>query len=1061
MAEPARKIYDEDNSQPAAGPDLKALEGGGETSEPHRGHLQAVDPEKSSDSKDLDKAEKEAANEPETSSQHENPVGGGYSKSGGAKKSLRQRLSGRRKRTLIAGGIAAILIAVFIAAFSFLFLPLKILHIVNNLQSRFYGTAENAMDKEVDKLLSRYVAKKIRLGGCTGSRIDHTCNPFNAGDSLVTRLYRGWSNGRLEDRLWDKHGIRVKINRPGGAGGVANYELQLKNQSIGIGLRDNFINGEVTLDDVLRTEGNFSADRNQIRQVYLDAVKKESRYVRTWYRVKVSRLLAAKYGIKLCVVGCFGADKKLNDWRNWKDNKKRAYKMYLSDRILKPRAQIFGAMVDCMLTPGACEDILNAKPGPYAANTSGCTNSCTDGGEPMSNTERNRIRANLLRILATQFDSDPVRLKAVYDDIYKAGFSKYIAGSILERITGVRSRDAGQGRLGNAASFVLEKSDKAIPIIGQIILAAQLVDIINRVPQLIPKLVYIANSTAMAEMYTMYRTHADEIKEGNVDSEIVGTFVDSLGPGDHSLDDSGEAQIGGTAGAEATPLYGALIGNTETKTSFSSPIVNLLSPKASAAADPYLCKDNGGSENPVPAGQLTCPEFDLRSRTRLATLKSITDSLGEFWNVLVFAANLINGVVGAAISALISAVGFFLSCPPTITIPIPFADDIEVPNPVCEVLKRAIEPAVTYLLDQVVGLGERFIKPIIAVFADLLEINANLISSNMSGGRTFDLMAGGADITGNEYANHGLGGVVLSEQQLADNLRYRDEIERREYQQKSFFARMFDTESERSPVSKLALAMPSSAGAATGQMTSFLSNNPFASVLSSLGNLFHFGPKADAFTTKKVVKDPFGVLQYGYPLDDPIFKEDPDDYWNNNCTTDGNVNLTTVWNTYAAAEESRDPITFMPTNRKPSASTAAGAALARISPNGTNGCLLIQAAVGSAGAIFTDEVLSPEELADSGSSSGGGGSGGCSTTLDQSPGTPPSQYAAAIAAAAQSLSNPECKDQFADYISRGTPSDGRQYFASCSDNCVPSGGEIRVKYRNPPNAGNTLQVKVN
>ncbi|HEY5550167.1 MAG TPA: hypothetical protein VIK37_03170 [Candidatus Saccharimonadales bacterium] len=1014
----------------------------------------AID-ERTKDPKELKNAEK-------PTQPHEDIVGSGYTGQGAHRPSrFRGLLRTRRRKVLFGGGLLAVLVTAAIALFISL-IPLKILHIVNNLQDRFYATAENSMEKEVDRLYSNYLKKKIRLGTCK-KQIDSSCNPFTAGDSLVTRLYRGWSNGRLEDKLWEKYGIRVKVNR---AGGVNSYELQFKKQSVGVALRNNFINGSATIDEILINEGVMtSATRNEVRQAFRLALADESLYKKAMYRIKVGRLLENKYGIKRCIIGC-----KLRDnFADWKDDKKRAYKMYLSDRVLKPRAQIFGLMVDCILTPGLCNDILDTKPGPYQATVSGCTGGCTDGGEPLSDTERNKIRAELLRVLASQFDSDPVKLRQVYDDIYKNGFSRYLAGSIIERITGTKSKDAGNGRLRVAASFVAEKSSNAIPVIGQMILAAQIVDIVNKLPELIPKLVYISNSTSMVQLYTMYRIDADELKEGNVDAEILGTFVDSLGPGDHTIPGEGENQIGGNAGAEQTPLYGALLSSTGEKTKFYSPIADVFSPHVSAQqATPttttYLCKNNDGVEYPVKAGQLTCDEFDLRSRTRLASLKSITDALGPIWVALVKAADLINGAVGTAIDVLIGAVERFLGCKPIITL---FGKEIK--NPLCDALKALIGPFVSALLDLINPLVSTLAGALGGFFADILEINANLISGDMSGGRTFDLMAGGADISGNEFANHGLGGVALTEQQLAENLYYHEQNKLAEYKNQSIFARMLDTESKYSPVSKLALALPSNSQDATFRIRSFFATNPINKIFGVFSNLLSFGGQAGAATTQ-VFKDPFGVLQYGYPLDDPAFSEfngDPETYWNTNCTTEpGSPNLTLAWNEYAGSEESRDPITFMPTNRKP----PPGSKLAQISPYGTNRCLLIQAAVGSAGAVFTDDVLTPEEQADANSTSGstGGisvGTGSCNSTVDQSPGDVSNpnvaRYLDLIRNSAQGLSRPDCVSQFTQFCSVGVPNDCvHQYFAACSDNCVPFNGEIRVKYRDPPNAGNTISIKV-
>src|SRR5437868_680201 len=98
MAEPARQldndegsrpVYDESGTAPSdPKPDLKVLEGGGETTEPKRDHLKAVEDEKPSREQLSEAEEKTSAPEP----QHENQVGRGYNADTKTPRSLRQKL---------------------------------------------------------------------------------------------------------------------------------------------------------------------------------------------------------------------------------------------------------------------------------------------------------------------------------------------------------------------------------------------------------------------------------------------------------------------------------------------------------------------------------------------------------------------------------------------------------------------------------------------------------------------------------------------------------------------------------------------------------------------------------------------------------------------------------------------------------------------------------------------------------------------------------------------------------------------------------------------------------
>lgn len=92
-------------------------------------------------------------------------------------------------------------------------------------------------------------------------------------------------------------------------------------------------------------------------------------------------------------------------------------------------------------------------------------------------------------------------------------------------------------------------------------------------------------------------------------------------------------------------------------------------------------------------------------------------------------------------------------------------------------------------------------------------------------------------------------------------------------------------------------------------------------------------------------------------------------------------------------------------------------------------------------------------------SAGGAGSGGMG---NWAPGVPPSAYAAAIADQAPGLSYPDQGN--AIKVQFGLPADGKQYFGAVEHNgevTVHDGHRwIFVKYRDPPNAGNTIEVSI-
>jgi len=201
-------------------------------------------------------------------------------------------------------------------------------------------------------------------------------------------------------------------------------------------------------------------------------------------------------------------------------------------------------------------------------------------------------------------------------------------------------------------------------------------------------------------------------------------------------------------------------------------------------------------------------------------------------------------------------------------------------------------------------------------------------------------------------------------------------------------------------------------------------------------------------------------------LDDPIFKQDPDQYWQKYCVSklpDGSPNpnfLTQKWNQYAADHLNQE--NFEPENEQTDQFSNMG------SPYGTNGCLLIQTAVASAGGIFTDDVLSAEELAESSASSTGSSGGG--SCQNQEPGQPKREHVAAISAYAPNRSKPGAvpNDPKKMYFGQYAYTNGEP--AKCNGQTLgPKGGDkygdkmcIGVKYRDPPvSSSNTEVIPVN
>ncbi len=889
----------------------------------------------SSDPRELGAKEKETE-----APQHENQVGDGYKSNdslandwgkGNHKpssfRSVGQFFVRNRKNTIIGGVVAA-----FIAITVFVFLavlPLKIMHIVQDLQNRFFASSENASQKETDKLFSYYIKTTISKCGRKGP-ISKDCNPFTSG-TLVQNLFRGWRQARLEEDLASK-GLEFRRDRNDGT-----WHLKIPEMNDGgVSLEKGFLDSNnPDLDNFIKTSPEFErySSRYEFRNGVLNRMNKalegQTRYKKTMYRIKVTRLLKQKYGIKLCVIACKfipGADraKQLKEsFGDWKTSKKQAYKLFLTQRVLNPREELTGLILECILNPQCTYDkVVAAKPGEYNADKSGCKDGCRNNAEPES--EEDRLMRAKLETLAAGFATDKLALDKLWSRYEKNGFSAYLLDKFLPKKITELLTGLGDKKAGAAAKKLKDK----LPLIGAVLFADSLFTVADKLPTILQKLSYDANAASEAQIFTLFRTHNDEYKEGDIDAEMFGSFVTALGPG-QQIDEGTGDQTGGDAEAEHTPMYQAIFGGGNTTV---ASLPKLLSSSAYAASTDstkttYTCEDN----KPVPTGELACKDMKLGKSlngwfvTYMQNLKKT-----PFWQALKWAHNSGIGTLNNLISAIFSKVGLAVCW---------------VLGPLCN--------AFSALLGWLASAAQPLLKPIENFILGILGVDIKMVNNRMSGGRTSDLMIGGADVTGNEFAHAGLGGVKLTGSQVEGNLTYFYNQQYDQFHHQSFIARLFDSESPYSLRSKLAMALPLAPKVAVVKSFASFLSNPFGGIQHSFFS--SFGQHAAAAVPRAwgSESDPFEVTQYGYPLNDPIFQQDPDAYWTKYCT--GPNSLTNKWNQYAADQVSKDT-NYLPENNAHNFGPA--------SPTGTNGCLLIQSAVGSAGALYTEDVLTPDEKAD-------------------------------------------------------------------------------------------------
>ena len=273
----------------------------------------------------------------------------------------------RNKRKGLFGGatIGSIIVIILILMGSIL--PLKINHIMENVQKYAFSSASDAVGKETNNLLSDYIARHvipgIKAGTCKNTRISKSCVSRVDGDTPVAKLYRGWAQGKVENRLANEFGVEF---------GKERNRIYMKAPGLapdGIDVSDLGSTAHPTIFDYPEVS------RSDARLAIKNATADMTLWQRAMFRYKVGRLAQEKYGIRRCIIYCNLVDK----FDAWVEAKKAALPSNLIERVIEPRAANLASALKCMSTPECHPQDKTTDP----ANASDATN-----GEPQSDFDR-------------------------------------------------------------------------------------------------------------------------------------------------------------------------------------------------------------------------------------------------------------------------------------------------------------------------------------------------------------------------------------------------------------------------------------------------------------------------------------------------------------------------------------------------------------------------------------------------------------------------------------------------------------------------------------------------
>lgn len=766
---------------------------------------------KSESVEDLDSAEKEAKKDApdaeadkKEQAEVENKIGGGYKDTAKQKASSKMvNLLATRQKKIIGGTVVATIVGLIIGLISSI-LPLKIANMVNNLQDKFFSVTQSDVSIRTEELFNEYLRKKVFTGmagaeTCKSTKtITLNCVAEIKDDSFGGRAFRGWRNARLENTLATKYGIEFERRVDG--------HVYMKAPGLGQDLNmADFESGRVS--SITDFE---QVNRTQIKSKFRQALQDETLYKRALYRVRVAGLLKKKYGTKLCIFACKIGDKteELHSWVDQKINGKevQAFDLVINRNVLGKRTETLAIAMSCVID--------NA-----------CNNDPTYSSDPNDFERKDALQNQVQDALAKRgIRLEQEALAKTVEQVSKiseaGGFTKYLVIELAEKI-GIKAF-----------------AEKALPVIGWINFAAQMID---KAATLGPKLQrwgYTLAQVSAVSTYLTYATYADEMKSGNTLEPLAGSMTAALG------ESTGDATHRGQP-AEASPVYQSIVNPTSTP---KTALLNVLAPQkvlAEAQQKPTFTCDDGST----PAvGELVCPEEKLTQG--IGPADAISSAVNQPpLNAVKEVASIWNAGPGAVINFAGNVVGQLTS----------FVID-HTPG-----LKQAQEKFSEWAGTFLNFIGEK--------------VFPSAVSSTMSGARLLNVMAAGADSAANEYAHYGLGGALLTDAQVSELRQDQEAQEQQEFARRPIYARMFATDTSKSLVSKLAMSVPTNKSVGIQNMASGLFSNPFAKLTDGFGTLFTSKQSFAAVSTK----DPFGVPQYGYAKTDPVLKADSSIYTEAYC----------------------------------------------------------------------------------------------------------------------------------------------------------------------------------
>lgn len=398
---------------------------------------------------------------------------------------FRGKIKSRLKRVILGMAIAA-LVAVPIAALGII--PHAVQSWIANRTSVY---VERAADKMGQKLLFAFFRDRVAVGKCKSyysiaANVDPTqasCRPrLDEKDGRLAQLFNDWRSAKMEEKLFNK-GINVEYDP--GESPDKPYKITIEGEDFRAA--ENFGSPDW---DVSRFVGKREGS-NILRRQMKSVLKEDTR----WWQYMKRRNMKAGYLRDLNLPKrFFGSDEfaKKRDEAQIKRNKKFSrWRQYLTKHVVNIGKGRVAFLIEILF----------------------------EGNSAKANDKKSIIDNNItLRRLANRIgDDEVIRLLEKFAGKNLKQISKQVVLDLVEKIFGKVVRKSA------------ESASKAIPVVGWILLAFTVFDLLDMVTDgSMQKYISVQNAQSMMDMSNLMDTTISEERRGYVDADSAGDLRLSL-----------------------------------------------------------------------------------------------------------------------------------------------------------------------------------------------------------------------------------------------------------------------------------------------------------------------------------------------------------------------------------------------------------------------------------------------------------------------------------------------------------------------------------------------------